>query len=299
MAVIIDYRILLYSEDTKFLEGLKSAITDIMNLYHIKNYSICAFDNIYYVTNYVYVHKKKVHIFFLDIVQPKNIAISFASFLRNIGIQSSIVYIGDEYISDTNRCKIKIVDYLVKPINIEVIKNLLYYDYQCNFIGKYIYLNKNSNNYRIDINNIVCAEVSRRGIKIYFDKISELKRLSKSLELNKDIDFEEKSLFYAEKISSFKYRLDNRYFIQCHQSFLINIKKIISLQRYYAIVDNGTNEGMYIDISKNNWKLVRESYDKIHKISGLDHFLDHTDLEMVQAGNPSTLYPELFHEREL
>ena len=37
MAVIIDYRILLYSEDTKFLEGLKSAITDIMNLYHIKN----------------------------------------------------------------------------------------------------------------------------------------------------------------------------------------------------------------------------------------------------------------------
>lgn len=271
-------------------------ITDIMNLYHIKNYSICAFDDIYYVTNYVYVHKKKVHIFFLDIVQPKNIAISFASFLRNIGIQSSIVYISNEYISDTNRCKIKIVDYLIKPIDTEVIKNLLHYDYQCNFIGTYIYLNKNSNNYRIDINNIVCTEVSKRGIKIYFDKISELKRLSKSSELKKDINFEEKSLFYAEKISSFKYRLDHRYFIQCHQSFLINIKKIISLQRYHAIVDNGTNEGMYIDISKNNWKFVREAYDILHKTSVMENYLTNSELEIVQAGSPQKLYPELFYD---
>lgn len=288
------YNILLYSDDIQFIQWFKMTLQSAMNNCRITGYELSTFDSVFSVTNYVYKNKRKFHLYFLDISEKNNLTMKLAAFLRDLGIEDSIVYLCNSFHSGITGYKVKILDYLVKPISPIALEQIVYYDYQHNFKTNYILLTKNSNHFQINTNNIVYVEVYKRGVKIYMAKLSELVLLSQQPDVKENINLEEKYIFYSEKISEFKKRLSAKNFVQCHQSFIINVKKIVSLRRYTAIVDNRTKEGKRVDVSKNNWNMLSEVFLKSRQEFDENAPLLEEELDMVSSGKISRLYPQLF-----
>lgn len=288
------YNILLCSKEIQFTEWFKQTITIAMHQHMITDYQLFTYNSVFPITNILYRNKLKYHVYFLDITEDNNLTIQLAELLRDLGIEDSIVFICNKISSSLAGYKVKVLDYLIKPVSQRELEQIIYYDYMNNYKTSYIFLNKNSNLFQINANNIACIEVYNRGIKIYLSKQSELLLLMQQADIKENINLKEKYIFYAEKISVFKKRLCEMTFFQCHQSYIINMNKAVSIRRYTAIVDNQTKEGKSVDISKSNWNKLKEAYLKNRQGYENNDLLLDDDLEMVSAGKIASLYPQLF-----
>jgi len=58
------------------------------------------------------------------------------------------------------------------------------------------------------------------------------------------------------KLDEFEKELEDKAFLRIHQSYLINMKHIVSIYRYEAVLNNGIR----LKISKDRYKSVKEKF---------------------------------------
>lgn len=291
--MLTQYKILLYSNLPDDISFFKKNTLDISLKYNVV-IKLYIFSDINRLIKNIYFEHEKYDIYFIN-SNDKNISsVRLAELLRSSGIKKSIVYLLDNFSEDICGFKNNIMDYLLRPMNPRILEQLLIYDYQNHYLKSQILLNKNSNYFYLKLADFVFIEVYNRGIKIHTSNLDSLMLLSTKADLANDINLNEKSIVYSEKISDFIHRLDSLTFIQCHQSFIININKLISIRRYSAVLDNGSKNGVTVDISKRNWealkKRVQASEMTTHNVNSL---LSADDLERIAGGDSNFDFAKL------
>lgn len=254
------YRILLFSYNPEDVMMFQKIINDNMleNIMVPCELKIC---DGYSALSKCIFNGERYDIYFLD--YENEFSLPLARMFANIGIHEPIVFITSNPICRSSAYNIKLLDYMFRPIDMSILKELLIYNYCNNTLTDKVLLNKKSNSFYLNPSNIVYIEVYGHGIKIYLSDLFELEILSHQLDLKNDINLKEKSVFYSETISKFKNRLNPVLFIQCHQSFIINLLKVVSIRRYSAILENSTNNGAIVNISKSKYNEVKNSFIQI------------------------------------
>lgn len=283
------YRILLFSSNPYDISILKNSIIDIVNRCHLMKCKLIIINDISSFIRNICFHLERYDIYFINSNDKDISPIRLAELLRNAGIKESIVYISDEFNENFCGYKNNILDYMIRPMNQDKLAQLLLYDYRYRFLKSRLLLNKNSNYFYLKLDQIVFVEVANRGIKIHISDFNYLCKLSEKAGLAGDIDLMDRSISYPEKISDFIKRLDPMTFIRCHQSFIINVDKLISIRRYSAVLDDGSKNGVIVDISKRNWEIIKKHVQSkdLADADIKEKILSDPELEAAAGGNLS------------
>ncbi|MGB8451389.1 MAG: LytTR family transcriptional regulator DNA-binding domain-containing protein [Anaerocolumna sp.] len=284
------YNIVIYDNNVDSITELKHMIDEIMFRNYICGYFVQSFSAKEELYKDIDMTGNRYDLYFLRISDKDNTIMNYAEILRNKNMEESIVYLTNNINCISNGYKVNILDYLFEPFKIDLLEKIILFDYENNFCSEYIRLQKNSNIFRIKMKNIVCVEVLGRGIRIYMSDLSDLNVIFRKLNLEEDIDIKERSIRYSDKLLEFKKKLNPNIFTQCHQSFIINLNKIVSIKRYCAIVDNGTESGKVVDISKKYWDYIRKRFiDNMNKNTGQGYMLLDKELNQVSGGKQESL----------
>ncbi|MCQ2529607.1 MAG: LytTR family DNA-binding domain-containing protein [Saccharofermentans sp.] len=174
-----------------------------------------------------------------DIRLENDTAIDYASFISRHNPNTQIIFISayDEYVQDIFAANP--VYYVKKPIGdtiLETAINKAIINLSAPYINKKKYLTIKSNS---EIMNIPMSDISY---------LESSKRIIICHTPYKDYNF------YA-KLSSISMQLDQD-FVQCHQSFIVNMKEIKSFTRTTLTLKSGT----IIPISQTRYKSTQELY---------------------------------------
>ena len=252
------FRILLYSNRSSDIDAFQKTISEFTYKTNIKSckFEVCTNDIKFY--EHIIKGHNRYDIYFMD--YDNSSALAFAKALADIGVNEPVVFISSKPVSESCAYQVRLLDYLFRPIDNAALQKLFMYFYSNFVLSSKILLSKNSNHFYIQLDHIVCLETYNRGVKIYTSDPFELKKLTMQPDLRKDINLSEKSIYYAKKLSEFDDKLEPSIFIQCHQSFMINLYKVVSIRRYNAVLDNSTNTGLIADISKSRYDSVKNSF---------------------------------------
>ena len=173
--------------------------------------------------------------YFIDIELDTAInGIDIARLIRNKDASSYIVFITahQEFAFLTFKYKLQVMDYIVKPIRLEDIRDCLQTMHQSEEMkrterngenyGNYILEIKSGwKQYRIDIRDIIYIEVIKNKIMIHKEK--------------GQISFFSTLKGIRDKLCC----IDSDSFRVCHKSYLVNMKKVKQIDRMELIMSNG------------------------------------------------------------
>lgn len=158
---------------------------------------------------------------FIDIELYKISGIEIASFIRNdLNNQSSqIVFISSKKKYALDLFAVRPLDFLLKPISEESIKNSINLTKKLKQKGQEVFSYKSSNFIRnIPLADIYFFESNARKIKIVYEKGEDI--------------------FYG-KLDEINETVQDYPFLRIHQSFLVNYVKVVSSHLSEVILDNG------------------------------------------------------------
>lgn len=174
--------------------------------------------------------------------------ISCCKFLRDFHFYQNIIIVSPSNTLMQNCFSIHPLAYLTLPINQEQLLECLLYTYYSAFYLQAISLQSKKETSKVDMHDILYIESNKTYIYIY----TKYKTFSFKYTIH-DIS----------TILSFP-------FIRCHQSFIVNIHYITTMQRYSLIINNEFT----IPISKRYSQEIRKKYQKY-----LDTFSIHLTLK--------------------
>ena len=213
-------------------------------------------------------------------------AVALAKKLAKAGISPPVVFISGRPVAASLSHCARLYDYLFRPVDISAVMTVFTHFY-ANYKPRKVLLVKNSTHFYIRPENIVSAETSGRGIKIYMSDAAFLEKLMSQHNLRKDINLSERSVRHQQRLFEFKDKLDPSVFVQCHQSFIININKAVLVKRYSALLDNGTYAGLSADISKSRYDEVKNSFIRVNGHQhGVIRAMPDSELGAVAGGGP-------------
>ena len=176
----------------------------------------------------------EVDLIFLDIYMPGMNGMDTAKKLRELKCTTEIVFLTatDDYA--LAGYDVQASGYLLKPIDMNklttLLRNIFWGEYRKRIEIKY------GKKYRYPyISDIMYIESSNHKAILYFADGNQLETM--------------------EKLSTLKERLDDDHFLQCHQSYLVNMNYIADIRRN-VVLDNGKE----IPISVRRKKETIETY---------------------------------------
>jgi len=172
-----------------------------------------------------------IDVCFLDIVMPEVSGVELAQTLREIGYTGFIVFLSASKIYGPESYKVKAFNYLVKPIAISDIKSLLkdLTDALSAADTASILVRTQDFTKNLPFRKISFIEVENNYVFFRLTDGSQLKSRTPLAEI-------------AEQL------LDDRRFIRCHRSFIVNLNEIDELRNNDFIMRNGES----VPISRNN-----------------------------------------------
>lgn len=234
------YNIFICDDDEEWLKKIKKKIEYIL----LKNR---IFTNIHAYTsakNMIFDLQDQdlsTAIFFIDIVMPKVSGIEAGRIIRNMNIESQIIFLTSSKKYVFQALELAPIHYLIKrEVNYAQLEKVLLKaikicesknsDFFCYKAGHSIK--------RISVDKVVFFEVRNRVVFMY----------------NMDGDVDE---FYStmKKLEELFYR---RYFVRIHRSYLVNLKHTVSLENQHLILQNST----VLPIGNKYAEVVKEVYEK-------------------------------------
>lgn len=177
---------------------------------------------------------KNIDILLLDIQMGKINGMDTARKLRSEGNKMEIIFITSlvDYIKEGY--EVRAYRYLLKPIDLEEIKEHMITLINEIKINKYNYIliKNKSNTYKIHLKDIKYIEVHKRYVLIH--------TIKKDIELTYSLAKLEKEL-----------NLDK--FVRCHKSFIVNLEYVENIKQNVAILEDDEE----IPVSKHRYKNVR------------------------------------------
>lgn len=162
--------------------------------------------------------KEEMHILLLDIDMPYIDGIEAAFCLKEKGKECKIIMLTSKQERFKEAFKIGAYRFVTKPVDIEELKEAL--DNTREILLGYNQIEVKFEHTRCKIlqSNIDYIEACRDFVKIY---------------VGKNICQSERTL------KSWKEELDNRLFIECHKSYIVNLKSVAKVKRNTLVLENG------------------------------------------------------------
>lgn len=179
-------------------------------------------------------------VLFLDILIGDSNGIEYARKIQTLGIKSEIVFISssEKYVFDA--LDLFPTQYLLKgQLGEERLEQTLFkaMDNIEKTKAKTFVCKMSNETKLIDIKDIFYFEIFRRQVTVYYN----------------DTNF----TFYST-LDQVLHDLNDQNFIRCHRSFIINLKKITSLNTQYVTLTNGKE----IDIGRSYKKQITHAFDE-------------------------------------
>lgn len=197
-------------EETKIIEKNLRKILEEKNIV-IKNFKSLEEllkDNLY-----------NIDVFIIDIMFGESNGIQVAKKIRDLNIDSKIIFIAENLNFAKYGYEVNAYRYLIKPINFEEFREIII---NCildidKLITKYIFVNKKNRIEKIKIYNIEYIEVVKKNIIIHT--------------LDQEIEFTGTSIEKIEK------NLKGENFFRCHKSYIVNLEKIDTITQNEIIIN--------------------------------------------------------------
>lgn len=156
----------------------------------------------------------RADLIFMDIQMPEMNGMEIARILRQNQVESDIIFVTglSEYVF--RGYEIHAYDYLLKPVNYHMIENLLerWIAEQEQDGNRYLFVNKKAKKMRIPLKHVRYFISDKRKIRAILDQSYG------------EVEFYMKMEELEEKLSAHG-------FVRCHQSYLINIHKVLFWER--------------------------------------------------------------------
>lgn len=184
---------------------------------------------------------KDIHLFLLDIEMPEIDGITLAKFIRSHDADAVIVYITGFRSYAVDAFEVRAFNYLMKPLTYEafkpVIRESLNIAFERKFkvtSEKYYVLDRKEAHIRLNYNDILYFEKFIHRIKVVTQRDSHE--------------------FYGS-LRTLKEELDMDVFVQCHQSFIVNMTKVDGYKGQEITLNGGK---LSLPVSKASVRAVKE-----------------------------------------
>ncbi len=210
-------------------QKVKEALDSVM-----KNYTVTEFDD----GNELLKSHALIpfDLIILDIIMPKINGIDTAAELRKTDAKTPIVFLSDSEEFGVQSYRVLAYDYLLKPIDINLLKSCLKRLFSAQKKKSYVTLMYRGTETKVLLSNIQCIE-------------SNLRKVIFTLTENREIEV-------VGKLADYEEYLCVRGFCRCHKSYLVNIAHIDS-------IDNDTfylTGGKAIKISRTYLQSAKKAY---------------------------------------
>lgn len=199
-------------------------IYDFINDYYIKgdtDIHIVQFENGEDLVEYYIEGNTPFDIIFLDIYMNGKTGILAAEQLREYDTNCKIIFTTSSSDHALESFKVFPFNYLVKPIS----KDVFYVSLE-NAIGG-IEENKNKS---------LCVKIGAMIQKVFFKDILYIESSAKSINIHTT---KNKNFIFSSKLDDVEKQINDKRFIRCHKSFLVNMDHILSVEEYsFKLVDN-------------------------------------------------------------
>lgn len=162
--------------------------------------------------------ERRFDLILLDIVMDGMSGMELAHIIREADKETTIIFITSTNEYALSGYDVRALHYLMKPVDEQLLEKLIISDYEKKFRHRYIVLEDGMQKVRVPINDIIILETVGRKVAVTL--------------LNK-------TEYGAGKLIKILELLPQDRFIQCHQSFAINLEYVKELKHQDVItVDN-------------------------------------------------------------
>lgn len=188
-------------------------------------------------------NKNKYDIIFLDMQMPEMNGIEAGKKIREFDRDVSIIYITGYVDFALNAFEIRALDYIVKPVNTKKLKQAILDAFirigrtgQKDMDSKqFLVLSCNKKLFNVDMEDIIYLEKQENKVNVICEK--------------------DQYTVY-DSLANIRNKLDENMFLQTHQGYIVNRKKISRYENQAIILSRGYN----IPVSKKNIKSVRQAF---------------------------------------
>lgn len=227
------YRIAICDDEPLFVEQLHDQIDRALFPSEIE-YDITEFSDPHKLLAALDDDLETFHLLFLDIMMQDLNGIDLARILRKKKNAVSIIFITSSPSFALEGYSVRPVQYLLKPVALPKLKEALLYDYDQNFTRKRLMFSYGKKTYSLALKDITYIEIYGHSLKIHtqketFESTGTLKEIERYLSAS---------------------------FLRCHRSYVVNLERIIDIQRYSFTLDS--NE--HVPIGKEKYQLVQQAF---------------------------------------
>lgn len=181
--------------------------------------------------------KENFDIVFLDIYMKFSNGLDIAKIIREFDKECKIIFITSSKEHAVDSYEVRALYYILKPVNEEKLRSAVKIAIESlNKDDNHAVIKNKKGNYRIFHKDILYAESKARIINIHL----------KSGEI----------ISFYSKLMDFFQNLQDKRFLKCHKSFIVNMDYILKVENNIIFMDNN----IMIPISRNNASEIKENY---------------------------------------
>jgi len=210
------YQIAICEDEKIFSESQKKICTDIFIKNNIE-YHIDIFENSSQFLSSFLIKQQNYDLILLDIIMDGLNGMELAGEIRKHDNEATIIFITSTRDFALQGYDVNALHYLIKPVNTVELERLILLDYRKKFLNNYLVFKSGTQNIRIPVKNIICAETVGRRV---------------------EITLTDKTVYYPGRLAELLEKLPANQFVQCHKAFLINLHNTSELTRLSAISIN-------------------------------------------------------------
>lgn len=181
--------------------------------------------------------KENFDIVFLDIYMKFSNGLDIAKIIREFDKECKIIFITSSKEHAVDSYEVRALYYILKPVNEEKLRSAVKIAIESlNKDDNHAVIKNKKGNYRIFHKDILYAESKARIINIHL----------KSGEI----------ISFYSKLMDFFQNLQDKRFLKCHKSFIVNMDYILKVENNIIFMDNN----IMVPISRNNASAIKENY---------------------------------------
>ncbi|WP_099204131.1 LytR/AlgR family response regulator transcription factor [Scatolibacter rhodanostii] len=229
------YRVVLCEDEEIFLQAQEKTCRNILEKLNI-DYQIAIFSSSTDFLHAFFDQGMRYDLLLLDIIMDDVNGITLAKEIRKKDTSAAIIFITSSSEYALQGYDVKALHYLMKPLNEDILTQIIEEDYNNRFKMDYLVLESDLGKMRVALKEIVCAETIGRRVKITL--------------------MQNQTAYFYGTLTDFLTELPHDIFIRCHQSYAVNISNIRELTRQDAITFNEQQ----IPVSRTFFKQVKQAF---------------------------------------
>lgn len=227
------YRIAICDDEPLFAENLCRQVNDLLFRHEI-DYSVTIFSDPGSLLSLLRREPDAFQLVLLDIMMGDVNGIDFARALRESKSRIGIIFITASPSFALEGYSVRPVQYLLKPVDPEKLKEAILFDYEQNFTRKRLLVTSGQKTFSLAFSDISFIEVYGHTLKIHTEKDTvecpgALKELESTLP---------------------------DCFLRCHKSYIVNLERVSDIKRYEFTLDTGSR----VPIGKEKYFSVQNAF---------------------------------------